>query len=507
MAPVGGNKDNVKTAPFGTKPPAPSDYAHLKAISDVTFARSLSESLPDSRNFDKKKKAKKSDIEENKDSEKNGVEEKEGKDDKKKIATSKIDPEDLARFLESEGGGDAADLCSIPRCMDVISQIILNDKNSKIEKALIQEDILEMMGQLKESEKEEERLNLQAEAQAKELIMLEKQKENQASTLKFIEVKKEGLENEKRSFAGQQALLEKDHRNWVAKFRTAQTALSKAIWRKPGQVYDDDEVSIFEGSVRTIKTSSGRALEEGSQPSALPYEKLANLDRVSDYNEVPSSVPTFPRYVQEQIDLDSINKKRIPGNITTIARGSDQVSCVGSILDDGSVVSYRKSALQMTDSVRSFIACSAAKSLKRSTKNPFSVSHIASGNTVNKADNGSYTASLAGSVSGKKSLTSQRSNRLRPLHGSHDAGALNDEHSVASLSTLGNGSAVTFGADNHRSVTSNTLRSDKNGSTYPNNIVLPKGTGLIRVLPAGMGTLNKKTKSIHELLAEEEALT
>jgi hypothetical protein len=167
MPPPGGSKEHVKIVPFGTKPPAPSDYSHLTDLSDLFFAKSIAASTPDPRKATSKKKPNKESTGEggefgsasdNDKDESGGGKDKDASSPTKKT-TSKIDPDDLARFLEAEGGGDPADMCGLPRCMEVVSQIILNDKNSKIERALLQEEIADMMRQLKESEKEEEKVN------------------------------------------------------------------------------------------------------------------------------------------------------------------------------------------------------------------------------------------------------------------------------------------------------------------------------------------------------------
>jgi len=519
MAPAGGNKDNVKILPFGTKPSAPSDYAHLNDKATVSFAKSLAISLPDARKPPApKKKSSAFDDKEGKDTEI-------AKEVAKKPSQSKIDPDDLARFLESEGGGDAADMCNLPRCMDVVSQIILNDKNSKVEKAMIQEEMLELMKSLQESEKEEARVSSQAEAQAKEVVVLEKQVEGQADTLKHIETAKEDLEAFKRDFSGKQALLEKDRRNWVTKYKTAQTALTKAIWRKPGQAYDDEEHSIFEGSVRTIRTVSVKEVDKQNAPVSLPYELLANLDKVSDFNEVPSAYPTYSRYVQDQIDVSKVNKMRIPATGSTFAAARDHVSGVSfsfSFDDDASaasITSYRKSALQMQESVKSYLACSAAKSLKRSITNPFQpVSPIKtesvlsvmnrSGSTdtgiTNTRSRSRTSASSPITAGGRSSLNPW----LKPL-GNDRGSDPGDDRSVASIGSLSGMSALTslqsvssssvVGAGNSGSTTSNII-------VRPKKTPLPKSTGKTRIIQSGIGTLNRKTKSIAQLLAEDEAL-
>lgn len=521
MAPAGGSKEHVRIAPFGTKPPAPSDYAHLTDISTVSFAKSLAASMPDTRKVAAPKK-KKVDPDADEDDDAAAEVEKEAMEKAKPKNVSKIDPDDLARFLESEGGGDAADMCQLPRCMDVVSQIILNDKNSKIEKQLIQEEMLELMKQLKESEKEEEKITNQAEAQMKEIIMLEKNVEAQTGTLKHIEGKKEASETYKRNFSSQQALLEKDQRNWVAKFKTAQTALSKAIWRKPGQSYDDEEASIFDGSVRTIKTASIKEIADSDAPSALPYETLANLDKVSDYNEVPHTYPTYPRYVQDQIDIKKVNEKRVPktGFSFVNTRTSDNASR-GTVEDEASMVSYRKGAQMMRDSVKSFLECSAAKSLKRSITNPFmpisptrssgaSVLSIMNSdvNTVrtgrskrsgrHSPENSHHSSATAANLSG----SINRSPHLKPI--GHDYG--DDERSVGALSmtSMGNVSALT----SNQSVSSFSVvsASGRNTNTMPKKLPLPKNTGKTRIIQSGIGKLTRKPKSIAELLAEEEAL-
>jgi len=524
MAPAGGSKEHVRIAPFGTKPPAPSDYAHLTDISTVSFAKSLAASMPDTRKVAAPKK-KKVDPDADEDDDAAAEAEKEAMEKAKPKNASKIDPDDLARFLESEGGGDAADMCQLPRCMDVVTQIILNDKNSKIEKELIQEEILELMKQLKESEKEEEKITKQAEAQMKEIIMLEKNVEAQTGTLKHIESKKEASETYKRNFSSQQALLEKDQRNWVTKFKTAQTALSKAIWRKPGQIYDDEEASIFDGSVRTIKTASIKELAESDAPSALPYEALANLDKVSDYNEVPHTYPTYPRYVQDQLDIKKINEKRVPKpgfsfvNTRTSANASR-----GTVDDEASMVSYRK-GLQMRNSVKSFLECPAAKSLKRSITNPFmplsptrssgaSVLSIMNSdvNTVRTArskrsgrhspENSHHSSATAANLT----ASINRSPHLKPI--GHDYG--DDDHSVGarSISSVGNVSALT----SNQSVSSSSFSvvsasgRNTNTNTMPKKLPLPKNTGKTRIIQSGIGKLTRRPKSIAELLAEEEAL-
>ena len=603
MPPPGGSKEFVKAAPFGTKPAAPSDFSHLKDVSSRSFAHDLSKSTPDPRKQVVKKLKKKYEDDATPTADGNKEKEEAAAPPAKK-STSKIDPDDLARFLEAEGGGDASDMCSMPRCMDVVQQIIMNDKISKVEKAMIQQEIEGMISLVKESEKEEERIQLVAESQSKEQAMLENQVENQAEKARDIEVKREEIEREKRGFASQQALLEKDQRQWVTKYRTAQAALAKAIWLKPGQSCDDDdEISIFDGSITSIKSTTKQDEEAINQPSQLKYDKLSSITRVSDFNERAVNLPTFCAYVQDQIDIDAfnscnkdsasnkINNHRSKGS-TAIATGANANQTDGSSIGMNTVhtfesrykssvspspvnasnmsfkgnnsdnsnnsnhlhaakgvlegttfsdmstvmsqsgLSYRKNALEMSKSVRSFLETGASKNLNRSKKLSLTTASSSSSSLV----------SLSASNNFQNGFAVDSSSSNNNLGGSiHNASSyshhVSDDHSISSMSTLGNHS-VSHGGNSssssssgngnpgggmsrivHRGSGGNNVRgsrlsSNKSNKTTSNHKphlevikkVLPKLTGKVRINTDGVGTLNKKNKTIKELLAAEEAL-
>lgn len=103
MPQQGGNKEHVKIVPFGTKPPAPSDFSHLTDISNRRFAMDLSSSTPDPR---KPPKSKKKDYDDDDDISVSSVAESvQEVDTPPPRPHGKINPDDLQRFLDAEGGG------------------------------------------------------------------------------------------------------------------------------------------------------------------------------------------------------------------------------------------------------------------------------------------------------------------------------------------------------------------------------------------------------------------
>ena len=508
----GGNKDFVKMAAFGTRPFAPSDFAHIKDISTQQFAYDLGKSVP-GEDMTKKKKKKRKGNDGDDDDEENDDDDDESKMDSaiaaaaaasssdKKKTTSKVDPDDLARFLESEGGGSPNDLCPIPKCMDVISQIILNDKNSKIEKESILDDIEVMMGLLRDSEKEETKLGDSLEQLNKEQVILEKQVENQNEKAKNIQDKRDDLEKEKKSFNSKLSELEREQRLWVTKLRNAQAILSKVIWRKPGQVYDDEDDGSLKSSIVSITPTKQKDLDEISVPQGLSYEFMADI-AVSDYIERPTGPLYFPSYVQDQINYVD-NYSSVISNASDINSITKQKNKLKTTINDSTSLSdnsdtksvFTRQGLSMSGSVRSFLL---STSSKRMISSPSRKSR-------------SSTASL---ISGNRSAATSPIRRLKPLNNSPskllspqkntDQVKLIDDQSINSLKSLH--TIETMSSLGYGSVTS--VSSPSRNSLMPiagrRTGVAAKAVGKIRVNQSGVGKINRKNKTIAELLAEEE---
>ncbi len=461
--------------------------------------------------------------------------------------------------------------------------------------------------------------SMQAESLAKEQLALEKQVESQTAALQAIEDQKAALEAEKKGFSSRQALLEKDQRQWVSKVRTSQAALAKAIWRKPGQPsVDDDTASIFEGSVTSVRTASKRAVEIASSPSLASYASQANLDRVSDYNEILPYKPTFPAYVQHHIQLDNAEKMRVTTaaaaaaamqaglrsnssssggsssasirssqdhasqhssatgghssvlaagfrfrasySSSSLAAGSNSQSLAGDGrsntrggLDasvcgasDSTVVTFRKPALLMPPAVREFLKSGAAAGLSLSLPRGGGGGGGSSGDTaasgvgIGTERRGSpirgrpqQLRPLLDGSSASSPIGGQGHHRLRGVGGGGGGGGgpADDNHSVATMSTLGNGSFVslagasTISPSNLQSPGWGRGSSSSSSSGMSSKAVqqlkdaaqleefkrrtqppLPKHTGKVRVNASGVGTLTRKGKTISDLLAEDEAL-
>jgi hypothetical protein len=303
----GGDKSHVKIVPFGTKPIAPSDYSHIKDYSTSLFALDLGKDRPDPR----KKRASTvgggdggndddSYAEDKYDDDEDSVKPKKSAGKKQTL----VDPEDLKAFLEGEGvDPQGENLCPLPKCMEVISKIILNDKNAKVERAEIMIEIEAMNALLAESLKEEERATASLTAVTKEQQGLEHTVETQKEKFKAMEQKLEDLEVEKKTFNGRMGVLERDQRNWGAKLKAAQAKFAKIIWLKPGQTYDEDDGHLHM-DIHTIRASTARDLEEISLPAGLDYNQLAG-GSVTDFNERKKGPLHFPRYVEDSLNTDS----------------------------------------------------------------------------------------------------------------------------------------------------------------------------------------------------------
>ena len=295
----GGDRSKVKIAPFGTKTPAISDYAHIKDRSTKNFAVVLGKDEKDPLERAGTGLSNE-DVED--DDRNNGDSNLQRQKPKGKRQTA-VDPEDLRAFLQEEGlDPDGENLCQLPKCMENISKIILNDKNSKIEKAEILLEIEELNTQLKESMKEEEAATATLQALNKEQAGLENTVESQKQKVKALEQKKEDLENEKKTFNGRVSVLEKDLRNWTAKLKVAQQKFAKVIWLKPGQKYDDDNEHI-NLDIQHIRGTTKRDLDEISLPASVAYDRSA-AGHVRDFNERVKGPLYYSNYVDDSIDRD-----------------------------------------------------------------------------------------------------------------------------------------------------------------------------------------------------------
>ena len=184
----GGDKSKVKIAPFGTKTPAISDYAHIKDMSTKTFAVVLGKDKKDPRDMGRTGRVGEEEEEENMEDDDGGSPSNKKKPKGKKQTA--VDPDDLRAFLQEEGiDPDGENLCPLPKCMDNISKIILNDKNSKVEKAEILLEIEELNRQLQDSMKEEETATATLQALNKEQAGLENTVESQKEKAKALEQK------------------------------------------------------------------------------------------------------------------------------------------------------------------------------------------------------------------------------------------------------------------------------------------------------------------------------
>lgn len=305
MSGAGGDRSNVKVVPFGTKSVVPSDYSHLKDFSTMNFAMELGKDHADPR---KKGKIDVEDVDEGEDwGDDEDVDSKPRKKTGKKQTL--VDPEDLQNFLQAEGvDPEGENLCPLPKCMEVISKIILNDKNAKIEKADIMAEIEAMNAMLNDSLRDEEKAQQQLVGLTKEQQGLERTVEQQKEKVKALETKKDDLEVEKKTFNGKMGVLERDERNWGAKLKAAQTKFAKIIWLKPGQTYNDDEGHL-QMDIHTIRASTAKDLDDISVPATVDYNKLA-AGAVSDFNERTTGPLYYSRYVEDTMkaneDLQSV---------------------------------------------------------------------------------------------------------------------------------------------------------------------------------------------------------
>lgn len=296
MSVVGGTKEFVKNVPFGTKSIVPSQYSHIKDQSVVDFASQLNQ--PKDR---RKKKTSDSDEEhdDGEDKEEKAVDKKKSNGKKKQ---TKIDPDDLNAFLEKEGLDPTGEnLCQVPRCLDVISKIILNDKNSAIEREEINAEIEYLKEMLSESTDEENKMTSVLDALNKEHAGLETTAEQQKEKAEELEQRREDLEAEKKTFNSRMAILERDQRTWSTKLKIAQAAFAKAIWRKPGVHYDDDDDHL-KFDINEVAPTTDRDLEEISI-SASNYNSICDT-KLADFTERPKGKLTYSRYVEDAIDKD-----------------------------------------------------------------------------------------------------------------------------------------------------------------------------------------------------------
>ena len=298
----GGDRSKVKNVPFGSKTPTLSDYSHIKDYSTKLFAVQLGKDKKDPR----KRAVVGGDVEEEENNEMD--DEDGGSPTQKKKPQGKrqtaVDPDDLRAFLQEEGiDPDGENLCPLSKCMDNISKIILNDKNSKVERAEIMLEIEEINRQLQDSMKEEELATATLQALNKEQSGLENTVEVQREKAKALEQKREDLENEKKTFNGRVGVLEKDQRSWAAKLKVAQQKFAKVIWLKPGQKYDDDEGQL-QVDIHHIKGTTKQDLDEISHPATVSYDRSADK-YVTDYMEREKGPLYYSNYVEDSINRDS----------------------------------------------------------------------------------------------------------------------------------------------------------------------------------------------------------
>ena len=305
MSGAGGDRSHVKVVPFGTKPIVASDYAHIKDFTTMKFAMELGKDHADPRRKGMEGEDGYDTAEDWGDDDENDAKPRKKTGKKQTL----VDPEDLQAFLQAEGvDPEGENLCPLPKCMEVISKIILNDKNAKIEKAEIMSEIDAMNAMLNDSLREEEKAQQQLVALTKEQQGLEHTVEKQKEKVKALETKKEELEIEKKTFNGKMGVLERDERNWGAKLKAAQTKFAKIIWLKPGQKYDDNEGHL-QMDIHTIRASTAKDLDDISVPATVDYNRLAG-GRVADFNERPVGPLYYSRYVEDTMqgneDLQSV---------------------------------------------------------------------------------------------------------------------------------------------------------------------------------------------------------
>ena len=96
------------------------------------------------------------------------------------------------------------------------------------------------------------------------------------------------LKKEKASFNDRQFLLESQVKIWTNNLAKSRQALSRAIWKKPGEALDDSDGlsfrSIGGSTVANISRYDESRLERITSPSKLPYGRLAG-DGVLDFSE------------------------------------------------------------------------------------------------------------------------------------------------------------------------------------------------------------------------------